>query len=70
MIERYKISCLYTSPTALRMCKKWGDDIVNKYDLSSLKNLGSVGEPLNPEVFAWYKNVVGKGKIPISDTFW
>ena len=62
LIEKYKVNVLYTSPTALRMCKKMGDEHIEKYDLSSLKNLGSVGEPLNPEVYNWYDNVVGKNK--------
>ena len=60
---------MYTSPTALRMCKKLGDENITKYDLSSLKNLGCVGEPINPEVYEWYDRVIGKNKCKISDTF-
>ena len=70
MIERYKVTILYTSPTALRMCKKMGDEHITKYDLSSLKNLGTVGEPINPDVYNWYNEVIGKNNCRISDTYW
>jgi len=70
LIEKYKATILYTSPTALRMCKKMGDEHITKYNLDSLKCLGSVGEPCNPEVYKWYSEVIGKNRCPISDTFW
>jgi acetyl-CoA synthetase len=69
-IERLGINQLYTSPTALRLLMQSPDDWVNKYDLSSLKVLGSVGEPINPEVWKWYSQVVGKGNCPVVDTWW
>ncbi len=70
LVERYKISVLYTSPTALRICIKNGDEWPTKYDLSSLKILGTVGEPINPEVWHWYNAVIGKKICPIVDTWW
>jgi len=70
MVERHKISVFYTAPTAIRALMKFGDDFVTKYDRSSLKVLGSVGEPINPEPWLWYYNVVGNGECPIVDTYW
>ena len=70
MVERHKIDIMYTSPTALRSLLRLGDDFVKKYDRSSLKALGSVGEPLNAAVWDWYFNVVGEGKLSIVDTYW
>ncbi|MFN4769669.1 MAG: acetate--CoA ligase [Candidatus Kapaibacterium sp.] len=70
MIERYKINILYTSPTAIRGLMRFGDEWVNRHDLSSLRLLGSVGEPINPEAWRWYHSVVGKGRCPIMDTWW
>jgi acetyl-CoA synthetase len=70
LIERHKVTKLYTSPTALRMAIKAGDVWPNKYDLSSLKILGTVGEPINPEVWKWYYTVIGKERCPIMDTWW
>jgi acetyl-CoA synthetase len=70
LIEKYKVSIFYTAPTALRMCKKNGNQLPKKFDLSSLKVLGSVGEPLNPEIWKWYFNIIGKGECPIVDTWW
>jgi len=70
MVERHKISVFYTAPTAIRALMKFGDDFVTKYDRSSLKVLGSVGEPINPEPWLWYYNVVGNGQCPIVDTYW
>lgn len=70
LIERYKVSTFYTSPTALRMCIKYGNEFPEKYDLSSLKLLGSVGEPINPEVWQWYHSVIGHNRCPIVDTWW
>ncbi len=70
MIERYGINILYTAPTAIRGLMRWGDAWVTRHDLSSLRLLGSVGEPINPEAWKWYYNVVGKGNAPIMDTWW
>jgi acetyl-CoA synthetase len=70
MIERHKISILYTAPTAIRAFIKWGEEYPNKHDLSSLRLLGSVGEPINPEAWMWYHDVIGKGRCPIVDTWW
>ena len=68
--EKHKVNQFYTAPTAIRALMGQGTEYVNKYDLSSLKLLGSVGEPINPEAWNWYNDVVGKGKCPIVDTFW
>ncbi|NLD57626.1 MAG: acetate--CoA ligase [Methanomicrobiales archaeon] len=70
LIEEQKITIFYTAPTAIRMFMKMGESWPNKYDLSSLRILGSVGEPLNPEAFEWYYNVIGKKTCPIIDTWW
>jgi acetyl-CoA synthetase len=70
IIEKYKISILYTAPTAIRTFMKWGADIPDKFDLSSLKVLGSVGEPINPEAWIWYRKVIGGDRTPIVDTWW
>jgi len=70
MIEKYKINVLYTAPTAIRTFIKWGDEWVDKYDLSSLRLLGSVGEGINPEAWMWYHKNVGREKLPIVDTWW
>ncbi len=70
LIEEQKITIFYTAPTAIRMFMKLGEIWPNKYDLSSLRIIGSVGEPLNPEAFEWYYHVIGKDKIPILDTWW
>jgi acetyl-CoA synthetase len=70
IIQRYKITIFYTTPTALRMFMKFGDSIPNSYDLSSLRLLGTVGEPINPEVWKWYYNTIGKSRCPIIDTWW
>ena len=69
-IQKYKVSILYTAPTAIRMFMKWGDDIPAKFDLSSLRLLGSVGEPINPEAWIWYRQNIGGGRTPIVDTWW
>jgi acetyl-CoA synthetase len=68
--ERHKVTIFYTAPTAIRALMKVGDDIPNSYDLSSLRLLGTVGEPINPEAWMWYYNVIGKGRCPIVDTWW
>ncbi|RMF14641.1 MAG: acetate--CoA ligase [Candidatus Dadabacteria bacterium] len=70
MIERWKISILYTAPTAVRAFMKWGDQWPAKHDLSSLRLLGSVGEPINPEAWLWYYRVIGGERCPIVDTWW
>ena len=70
LIQKYKVSILYTAPTAIRTFMKWGDDIPAKFDMSSLRVLGSVGEPINPEAWIWYREHIGSNKTPIVDTWW
>ena len=70
IIQKYGVTIFYTTPTALRMLIKFGDDIPNSFNLSTLRLLGTVGEPINPEVWKWYFNVIGKKKCPIIDTWW
>ena len=70
IVDRYKVSILYTAPTAIRAFMKWGDEWPKKHDLSSLRVLGTVGEPINPEAWMWYHKVIGGGKCPIVDTWW
>jgi acetyl-CoA synthetase len=70
IIQKYKVTIFYTTPTALRMFMKFGDKLPNSFDLSSLRLLGSVGEPINPEVWKWYFKIIGKEKCPIIDTWW
>ena len=76
LVEKYKVSILYTAPTAIRTCMKWGRDIPGKFNLDSIRVLGSVGEPINPEAWMWYRQVIGAngGKkehpAPIVDTWW
>jgi acetyl-CoA synthetase len=70
IIQKYKVTIFYTTPTALRMFMKFGDDLPNSFDLSTLRLLGSVGEPINPEVWKWYFKIIGKEKCPIIDTWW
>ena len=70
IIQRYKVTIFYTTPTALRMFMKFGDEMPNSYNLSSLRLLGTVGEPINPEVWKWYFKIIGKEKCPIVDTWW
>ncbi len=70
LIEKYKISIFYTAPTAIRALMREGDEWVKKHNLSSLRLLGSVGEPINPQAWMWYYNVVGQGRCPIVDTWW
>ena len=70
MIDRHKVTIFYTAPTAIRSFMKWGDDYVTRHDISSLRLLGTVGEPINPEAWQWYHRVVGKSKCPIVDTWW
>jgi len=70
LVERHKVTILYTAPTAIRAFIKWGDDHVEKHDLSSLRLLGTVGEGINPEAWMWYHRVIGKERCPIVDTWW
>jgi acetyl-CoA synthetase len=70
MIDKYKISILYTAPTTIRTFMKWGEDIPAKSDLSSLRLLGSVGEPINPEAWMWYRKNIGGDRCPVVDTWW
>jgi acetyl-CoA synthetase len=70
IIEQYKVTILYTAPTAIRTFMKWGTDWPEKHDLSSLRLLGSVGEPINPEAWVWYQTNIGGGRCPVVDTWW
>ncbi|HWF75249.1 MAG TPA: acetate--CoA ligase [Solirubrobacteraceae bacterium] len=70
LVERYKVSLYYTAPTAIRACMKWGVEYPAKHDLSSLRLLGSVGEPINPKAWLWYYVVIGGERCPIVDTWW
>ena len=70
IIERYKVDVLYTAPTAIRTHMKWGPEYAKKHDLSSLRLLGTVGEPINPEAWVWYRENIGGGKTPVVDTWW
>jgi acetyl-CoA synthetase len=70
LCERYGVTKFYTAPTAIRACMKWGVEHVEKHDLSALKLLGTVGEPINPKAWLWYHKVVGGGRCPIVDTWW
>ncbi|MBG0853509.1 acetate--CoA ligase [Streptomyces spinoverrucosus] len=70
IVQKYKVTILYTAPTAIRTFMKWGDDIPAKFDLSSLRILGSVGEPINPEAWIWYRKHIGADATPVVDTWW
>ena len=70
IIERHRVNTFYTAPTAIRALMRCGTDWVERHDLSSLRLLGSVGEPINPEAWIWYHTVVGKGRLPVVDTWW
>ncbi len=70
IVERYGVTQLYTAPTAIRSFMKWGDEHPAKHDLTSLRLLGSVGEPINPEAWMWYRDVIGGGRCPVVDTWW
>jgi acetyl-CoA synthetase len=70
IVERYGVDVLYTAPTAIRTHMKWGPEYAQKHDLSSLRLLGSVGEPINPEAWVWYREHVGGGRTPVVDTWW
>lgn len=70
IVERHRVNIFYTAPTAIRAFIKWGEQWPLRHDLSSLRLLGTVGEPINPEAWMWYKQVIGKGRCPIVDTWW
>ncbi|HYS01584.1 MAG TPA: acetate--CoA ligase [Candidatus Eisenbacteria bacterium] len=70
IIERYKVDILYTAPTAIRTHMKWGPEYAQKHDLSSLRLLGTVGEPINPEAWVWYREHIGGDRVPVVDTWW
>jgi acetyl-CoA synthetase len=70
IVERYGVTILYTAPTAIRACMKWGVEYPNRHDLSTLRLLGSVGEPINPKAWLWYHKVIGGERCPIVDTWW
>jgi acetyl-CoA synthetase len=70
IVERHRVSIFYTAPTAIRTFVKWGDEYPQKHDLSSLRLLGSVGEPINPEAWMWYRRVIGGDRCPVVDTYW
>jgi len=70
IVEKFKVTSFYTAPTAIRALIRLGDEWPDKHDLSSLRVLGTVGEPINPEAWMWYYNIIGKGRCPISDTWW
>ncbi|MDA8047609.1 MAG: acetate--CoA ligase [Actinomycetota bacterium] len=70
IVERYKVNILYTAPTTIRTFMKWGDDLPAGHDLSSLRLLGSVGEPINPEAWMWYRQHIGGNRCPVVDTWW
>ncbi|MFC0007814.1 acetate--CoA ligase [Micromonospora siamensis] len=70
IVDKYRVTILYTAPTLIRTMMKWGEDIPAGFDMSSLRLLGSVGEPINPEAWMWYRQHVGRGELPIVDTWW
>ncbi|NYF56472.1 acetate--CoA ligase [Micromonospora purpureochromogenes] len=70
LVDKYRVTILYTAPTLIRTMMKWGEDIPAGFELSSLRLLGSVGEPINPEAWMWYRQHVGRGELPIVDTWW
>jgi acetyl-CoA synthetase len=70
IVAKYGVTLLYTAPTAIRTFMKWGEDIPAGFDLSSLRLIGSVGEPINPEAWIWYRRVIGGDRVPVVDTWW
>jgi acetyl-CoA synthetase len=70
IVDRHKVTVFYTAPTAIRACIKWGDQYPLRHSLASLRLLGTVGEPINPEAWIWYREMIGKGRCPIVDTWW
>ena len=69
-VQEHKLTQFYTAPTAIRALRRLGDELVTPYDLSSLRVIGSVGEPINPEAWLWYYNMVGRGTAAVVDTYW
>jgi acetyl-CoA synthetase len=70
LVEKHKVTILYTAPTAIRSFMRWGDEYPNRHDLGSLRLLGTVGEPINPEAWVWYQQTIGGGRCPVVDTWW
>jgi len=70
IVEKYKVTTFYTAPTAIRTFMKWGDEFPERHDLSSLRLMGTVGEPINPEAWVWYWQMIGGGRCPVVDTWW
>ena len=70
IVDDHKVTVFYTAPTAIRACIKWGDQYPMRHSLASLRLLGTVGEPINPEAWIWYREIIGKGRCPIVDTWW
>ncbi len=70
IVEKYKVTTFYTAPTAIRTFMKWGDEFPARHDLSSIRLMGTVGEPINPEAWVWYWKVIGGGRCPVVDTWW
>ncbi len=70
IVERHKVTIFYTAPTAIRSFMQWGNQWIEKHDLSSLRLLGTVGEPINPQAWIWYHDTIGRGRLPIVDTWW
>jgi acetyl-CoA synthetase len=70
LVEKYKVTVIYTAPTLIRTMMKWGDEYPAQHDLSSLRIIGTVGEPINPEAWIWYRQTIGGGKCPVVDTWW
>jgi len=70
VVDRLKVTQFYTAPTAIRALMSHGEEVPSNYDLSTLRVLGSVGEPINPEAWRWYHNNIGRGRCPIVDTWW
>src|SRR5262249_29249763 len=70
IVQKYGVSILYTAPTLIRTMMKWGDEFPQGHDLSSLRLIGSVGEPINPEAWIWYRQTIGSGRTPVVDTWW
>jgi acetyl-CoA synthetase len=70
IVEKYKVTTFYTAPTAIRTFMKWGDDLPARHDLSSIRLMGTVGEPINPEAWVWYFQTIGGGRCPVVDTWW
>jgi acetyl-CoA synthetase len=70
VVEKHKVTILYTAPTAIRSFMRWGEEYPNRHDMSSLRLLGTVGEPINPEAWIWYQQVIGGGRCPVVDTWW